>query len=53
MSAEHCGRYCGNHSLWQSLVTGVLPTVLVTIWQTCVLPYAFYWCACRPRAEVL
>ena len=38
------GRYCTDKSLWQSVVTGVLPTVLVTVWQTCVLPYAFYWC---------
>jgi len=29
-------------------VTGILPTVLVTVWQTCVLPYAFYWCARMP-----
>lgn len=41
---ELLGRYCTDKSLWQSVVTGVLPTVLVTIWQTCVLPYAFYWC---------
>ena len=37
-------------------MTGILPTVLVTIWQTCVLPYAFYWRACLPgqrRAEGL
>ncbi|KAK9836955.1 hypothetical protein WJX81_002590 [Elliptochloris bilobata] len=41
----HTRWYCVEHSLWQSIVTGVLPTVLVTIWQTCVLPYAFYWAA--------
>ena len=37
--------YCQKSSLARSFVTGVLPSVLLMLWQNLVMPTAVYRCA--------
>ena len=39
--------YCQRQSMGRSLVTSVLPTVLLMLWQNLFLPNALYRCAPR------
>lgn len=37
--------YCSQNSTARAIVTAVLPSLLVTLWQTVVMPMLLYRCA--------
>ena len=47
--------YCQSRSLSRSLITSILPTVLLMLWQNLFLPNALYRCApcCPPSLKAL
>ena len=44
--------YCQKSSLARSFVTGILPSVLLMLWQNLVMPTAVYRCASAVVAPI-
>jgi hypothetical protein len=45
--------YCERDSLGQKLITSVLPTILLVLWQNLVMPNALYRCAAHLPVSLL
>ena len=41
--------YCQRHSLGQKLITSMVPTILLVLWQNLVMPNVFYRRAPLPQ----